>query len=135
MEENEEKSTDIAERDETGRFLTSGNPKGRPKGSKNRVTLLKLMAEEAVREDNSDDMLKVARLVIDQAMEGDSRSQKLVWDAIVSKGTTDDRAVAKEKVEINIGGYVPNSAPVEVRSTTIDQLEDDTDEREQSEEP
>ena len=66
---------------ETGRFLEGHKPKGRPKGSKNKVTLLKLMAEEAIRGDNADDMLKVAQLVIAQAMEGDSRSQKLVWDA------------------------------------------------------
>ena len=114
------------QRDAEGKFLPgqSGNARGRPKGSKNRVTLLKLMAEEAVREGGTKDMLKVAQLIIEQALEGDARSQKLVWEAIMSKGTADDKSQGKEKVEITITG----AAPPEVKDVgeIIDQ-EEDTD--------
>jgi hypothetical protein len=107
----------VAERTSGGKFPkgVSGNPLGRPKGSKNKVTLLKLIAEQAVREDNTEDMLKVARLIVEQALEGDSRSQKLVWDSMMSKGSTDEKASGSEKVEINIGGI----APVEPKEVII----------------
>jgi hypothetical protein len=97
---------EVKERDAKGQFPkgVSGNPAGRPKGSKNRVTLLKLMVEEAVREEQGDRMLDVARLIIAQALDGETKSQKLVWDAIMSKGSADDKTQAKERVEINIGG-------------------------------
>lgn len=115
-----------AKRNAKGQFATkvSGNPLGRPKGSKNKVTLLKLMVEEAIREENVDDMLKVAKLIIGQAIDGDGRSQKLVWDAVMSKGTTDDRTQAKEKVEINIGGIIPEK-PIEVTAITIEETIDE----------
>lgn len=123
---------EVVERDESGRFLTSGNPKGRPKGSKNRVTLLKLMAEEAVREGHTEQMLDVARLVIAQALDGDTKSQKLVWDAIMSKGTADDKTQAKEKVEINIGGMVK---PPEVKTVTEITIDNDEDPQDEQQEP
>jgi len=81
-------------RGKDGRFTKgkSGNPLGRPKGSKNIVTIQKLMVEEAFRADLSDDMSKVLALVVMQALEGDKASQKLIWDANVSK-----QAVAEDK--------------------------------------
>jgi hypothetical protein len=93
----------------------SGNAAGRPKGSKNRVTILKLMAEEAVRSEETDRMLEVARLIIEQALEGDKPSQKLVWDAVMSKGSVDDRSQGQEKVQITISGLPesPKAAVIE----------------------
>ena len=101
------------ERDDRGRFPAgkSGNPAGRPKGSKNKVTLQKLIAEETIRGNNADRMLEVANLIVDQALEGDPKAQKLVWDAVMSKGTSDDRTQAKERVEINIGQMAPIPPP------------------------
>lgn len=94
----------LAERDTAGRFLQgkSGNPSGRPKGSKNKVTLLKLMAEESVRGRNIELMQDVADKVIRDALEGDKDMMKLVWQSIVSKGASDEKSTGKEKVEINI---------------------------------
>jgi hypothetical protein len=91
------------------------------------------MAEEAIRSDNQDDLLKVARMIIDQALEGDGRSQKLIWDAVMSKGTTDDRVQAKEKVEINIGGSAIPEKPVEITAVTIIN-EESTDEQREADE-
>lgn len=89
----------------------SGNPKGRPKGSKNKITLLKLMAEQAVRENNQTDMEAVCSLIVAQAMDGDRASQKLVWASVVSNGISDDKSAA-EKVQISITGMPMKAATV-----------------------
>lgn len=123
-DEQDSASSEIA-RTPTGRFPkgVSGNPAGRPKGSKNQVTLLKLMAEEAVRSQNLDRMLSVADKVIEQALSGDTDSQKLVWQAIMSKGSVDDRSQAKEKVSITINSLSQDS-PKEVKGETYDHSDD-----------
>jgi hypothetical protein len=92
----------------------SGNPGGRPKGSKNKITLLKLMGEEAARNRNMERAQEVIDLIYEQAMEGDKASQKLVWSAHMSPSSTDDKTQAKEKVEINITGQAAKVEQVSV---------------------
>lgn len=91
-------------------------PTGRPKGSRNKVTLMKLMAEDAVRSQNESKMLEVCSLIVDQALEGDKASQKLVWQSVVSNGVSDDKD-AKEKVEITIG-HIPKPQEVTIIEQT-----------------
>lgn len=62
---------------------------GRPKGSRNKITLIKLMAEEAVRDRNLDKMLKVCEDIIEDALAGDFNSRKLVWQSVMSKSGVD----------------------------------------------
>lgn len=111
------------ERDDAGKFPqgVSGNPVGRPKGSKNKVTLMKLMAEEAVRTKNEDRMLEVADLVIERALEGDFRCSKLVWEAIMSRSSADDASKAREKVEIklNLGSSRPEKEVLDAEAMPI----------------
>ena len=104
----------------------SGNPLGRPKGSKNKITILKLMAEEAVRTDNAAKASEVCNLIFDQALNGDKSSQKLVWEAVMSKGLPDAQA-AKEKVSINIT-TMKSDEEKPVEGITIDQIEETDDE-------
>ena len=87
-----------------GRFTKgkSGNPAGRPKGSKNVVTVQKLMVEEAFRASSGVDMSKVLALVVMQALEGDKASQKLIWDANMSKQTVAEDKSAGNKQEIKV---------------------------------
>jgi hypothetical protein len=125
-----EESTEVVERDTAGRFVTSGNKRGRPKGSKNRVTLLKLMAEEAVRERNIERMQQVCDEIIEDALMGDKDMRKLVWQAMISKGSADEKSQAQEKVEIKI-----NTAPKE-EVVVIEQqpIEEIIDEQQESDE-
>ena len=107
--------TDDKEREDNGQFLerTSGNNLGRPKGSRNKVTLIKLIAEQAVRENNEADMVEVCKMVIQDALEGDRHMRKLVWEAVVTKAPSAESSTGREKVEIIIN----SSAPPQIKST------------------
>lgn len=89
-----------------GKFK-KGNP-GRPKGSKNRITLLKLMAEEEFRDNNDSKIRKVLNKIVDAALEGDLDCQKLIWQSVMSKGGIQERSEAKEKVSIEIKAHEAN---------------------------
>jgi hypothetical protein len=84
----------------------SGNPAGRPKGSKNKITLLKQSMELQLREEASPDMGAVLQKAVELALEGDRQMIKLLLDKHMSSGPTDD-AKGSEKVAIQI-----NSSPV-----------------------
>lgn len=119
---------EVVERDTAGRFVAgqSGNPVGRPKGSKNKVTLLKLMAEEAVRERNIELMQQICDEILVDALAGDKDMRKLVWQSVMSKGTADDKTQAQEKVNISINAM----PPAEPKGVTIEQSsEEDEDGR------
>ena len=90
---------------------------GRPKGSRNKVTLLKLIAEEAVRDRNATKIMEVCNLIVDQALEGDRTSQKLVWQSVVSNGIAEERS-AVEKVEIKIGSMEPKAVTINQEDIT-----------------
>lgn len=122
----EQQAQPVVRDDTTGRFLkgVSGNPNGRPKGSKNKVTMLKLMVEEAVREDNADKMLQVANLIVNQALEGDKDSQKLVWASIMSKSAADNTVAGKESVQINISTTDSASKKAEIIEVDDEDIED-----------
>ena len=94
----------------TGKAVPTAPRRGRQKGSRNKVTILKLMAEQAVRENNATKILEVCNLIVDQALEGDKASQKLVWQSVVSNGLPEE-SKGTEKVEIRIGA---TAEPTEV---------------------
>ena len=94
----------------------SGNPAGRPKGSKNQITLLKESMELLLREEASpEDLRAVMREALTLAMGGDRSMIKLILELHMSKGTTQDTSKAAEKVQINING--PQSASVKQETT------------------
>ena len=82
----------------------SGNPDGRPKGAKNKITLLKESLELMLRERSEPRMVAVLDQAMQLAMEGDRSMIKLLLELHMSKGTTQDGGKAVEKVEINISG-------------------------------
>lgn len=92
-------------RDKNGRFVKGHEPLpggGRPKGSKNAITLAKLALEEALRDALAPQMAKVASKVVAQALEGDKASQKLVWDSIMSKQAISEDKAAGNKQQITV---------------------------------
>lgn len=103
----------------------SGNPAGRPKGSKNKITLLKQSMELQLREDAAPDMGLVLEKAIELALDGDRQMIKLLLDKHMSSGPTDD-AKGSEKVAIQINSS-PGASKPEI--TVIDQpTEEDNDE-------
>ena len=86
----------------------SGNPAGRPKGSKNAITLLKQSLELQLRDQAAPDMGAVLEKAVELALDGNSNMIKMLLEMHMSKGTTDE-AQGSEKVAIQI-----NSAPMQV---------------------
>ena len=90
-------------RNSKGQFI-AGNTLGggRPKGSKNKITLFKLQAEEAFRGRNKDAIDAVLDQVLHSALEGDSQARKLVWDSCMSKQSLQEEKTAGTKQSITV---------------------------------
>lgn len=92
--------TDKALKAVDGTYLPgeSGNKLGRPLGSKNKVTLYKIMAEEAFRERNMEKINRVLDDIVEEALQGNKQAMKMVWDASISKANfTEDKNVASKQ--------------------------------------
>ena len=74
-------------RTEEGQFPkgVSGNPKGRPPGSKNKITLLRQSLELQLREQAAPDLPGVMEKAVELAMEGDRSMIKLLLELHMSK--------------------------------------------------
>jgi hypothetical protein len=81
---------------------TSGNPKGRPKGSKNRITLLKMQTEEAFRDRNQARLDTVLDLILQDALDGDKAARKMIFDAVISKANVQEDKSAGQKQTITV---------------------------------
>jgi hypothetical protein len=82
----------------------SGNPSGRPKGTKNKVTLMKIALEGELRTQLGPHMASILAKAIDMANKGDPGMIKLLIDKTVpTTKASDDEASDKEKIVIQIG--------------------------------
>jgi hypothetical protein len=81
----------------------SGNPAGRPKGSKNAISLVKLQIEGELRAQMKGDMTHVMRKIMDLALEGDKEMLKLLFKSWVSGTVASDEDAPKDKIQIVIG--------------------------------
>src|SRR5262245_50591901 len=70
----------------------SGNPLGRPKGSKGRITAQKLKIEEALRDQLNMVMPEVLTKAIEMALEGDRAMIKLLVEMTMSKPQATEEA-------------------------------------------
>lgn len=86
---------------EKGMFVKghSGNPAGRPKGSKNKATLKRLAMEHKLDKILVKEAPKVLRIVVNAAKAGDMQAAKMVLQA-VKLGDTED--AGRNQVNINI---------------------------------
>lgn len=81
----------------------SGNPAGRPKNTKNAITLARLSLEGELRKQMSFDMRAVLHKAIEMAKAGDAMMIKLLLDkSISSPRSTDDEGAGREKIQIII---------------------------------
>lgn len=103
-------------RAKNGQFVkgSPGGP-GRPKGSKNRITLMKAQMEEGFRESTAEKVARVLEDIVDAALEGDAQARKMVWDAHISK--------ANHQEDKNVG----TKQAITVHRMTVNQ-EKDTEE-------
>ena len=91
----EESERSPVTRDENGRFVAgvSGNPAGRPKGRKNRITVLKQDMEIALRENLSvEDIKGVIQSMLAEALNGNVGAGKLILDKVMSSAKSDEDA-------------------------------------------
>lgn len=88
----------------TSKFVKgkSGNPAGRPKGSKNRVSILKVALELDLREKLKHDAQDILQKAIDLAKSGDTQMIKLLIDKMIPTSKAMEDEPAKEKVQIFI---------------------------------
>ena len=70
----------------------SGNPEGRPKGSKNKLTLIKQALQEGIYEKLEKDFQKVYAVTLEKALDGDVACIKLLWESIMPKVRVNDNA-------------------------------------------
>lgn len=70
----------------------SGNPKGRPKGSKNKTTLVKEQIEAGLVAEAEQDALDVYRKTVELAKQGDTTCLKLLMDRFWPAGRKEDKA-------------------------------------------
>ena len=97
-------------RNAKGQYIAgkSGNPEGRPKGSKNRITFLKMATEEAWRERNQERLDTVLDMILGEALDGDKAARKMIFDAIVSKANVAEDKAAGNKQEIKVHRMIVN---------------------------
>ena len=93
------------EREASGQFKKGvvNNPKGRPVGSKNKITLLRQALEYELRQQSAPFMPAILDKAMELALEGDRAMIRLLLEQAMSKAVAEDREV-KEKLEINISG-------------------------------
>lgn len=84
---------------ETGRFPkgTSGNPSGRVKGTKNRITLARLMLEETLRDALTSAGPKLMRKAIKMALAGDDKVMRALLDKMLATPRGDDETQAGDR--------------------------------------
>jgi hypothetical protein len=97
----------------------SGNPNGRPKNSKNQMTLMKQALEWELRKQISLDVGKVMAKAIEMALDGNEAMIKLIIDKVVpSVRASEDSEVQRERIQIVIN-KLPGAEPVAIQGKTL----------------
>jgi hypothetical protein len=118
-------------RDGKGRFIAgqSGNPAGRPKGTRNQITQLRENTELALRDymsspENARKAIKAMDALFEQAAQGEIAAMKLLFDKVlpnVRAGADDGGTESQKPVAIQIINQTSDKATSPVKITTIDE--------------
>lgn len=122
-------STELETRAEDGTFLPgkSGNPAGRPQGTKNRIAQMKRDMEAAIREHMDPAVIgPIVQAMVTEALLGNVSAAKLILDKVMSNAKVEeDTGETKRTIKIYIENLTSNKLK-EVTGETYDQ-EEDTD--------
>ena len=92
----------------------SGNPAGRPKGSKNKKTLLQEKLRGELEKANTiKDAIEVFKVITEQAKAGDGLQQKLFVEITGMSKLFDDQNATNPIINITIGATEPPIIEVE----------------------
>lgn len=83
---------------------------GRPKGSKNKITLLKMATEEAWRERNMEKLDMLLDMILDAALDGDKSARKMIFDSLISKASFQEDKAGGNRQEIKVHRMVVNQS-------------------------
>jgi hypothetical protein len=118
-------------RDNKGRFVAgqSGNPLGRPRGTRNQITQLRENTELALRDyisspENARKALKALDQLFSQAADGDIGALKLLLDKVlpnVRAGADDGGGEKQKPVAIQIIQQTSDKATTPMKVNTIDE--------------
>ena len=102
----------------------SGNPKGRPKGSKNKLSLLREAVLESAENIVLNNFEDIVRSTVELAKQGDATALKIVWDRIIpAKRTVEEKVEGEDKLNISIsivGMEVSEIGGEKVKSDVVD---------------
>lgn len=103
-----------------GKFIkgVSGNPLGRPKGSKNKITLMKLALEGELRTQLRHDAQEILQIAIQKAKEGDTAMLKLLIDKMIPTSKAMDDEPVKERVQVFVSQLAGRESEVKGRVLT-----------------
>ncbi len=81
MSKQENTGEDQEIRDEKGRFLpgVSGNPAGKPKGSRHMTTLLEEAIKKVAEDTGEPEDVAIIKKVIEKAKQGDMKAIEHIW--------------------------------------------------------
>lgn len=101
-------------RDNAGRFVkgVSGNPAGRPKGAKNRATLIREGLTEASLRQLSEEYGAILAKAIELAKDGNEQMIRMfVKDLVGAKVADDEETSGPKRVNISIKNLTVNPSP------------------------
>lgn len=99
----------------------SGNPAGRPKGVKNKITLMKQMLEGELRAQVGPHMAEVLAKALEMAKDGNEAMIKLLIDkTLPSTKASDDGEAADNRVQIVIGKLPERKEDITITGEKID---------------
>ena len=105
-------------RDNLGKFVkgVSGNPKGKPKGTKARSTLLRLAIEEMTLRETAGEMPEIVKKALEMAKQGDQAIIKLLLSDVLKAARVQDREEDDEErgkttIKVTINNYTGPKGP------------------------
>lgn len=118
-DESDSGEPEIVDRDNLGKFVkgVSGNPAGRPKGSRNRATLIREALQERTVRRVTDDIEEILDTAIKLAKSGDRQMIRMFVKDVIQRRDDDDEDEGKSPSRVTINVKNLTVAPQEGASS------------------